>query len=160
MVNTGDFRVVLADSRGERITKDGFGSLDDKSLQWQGVHFRFHPHVFHRDLVHKSPHIPTSLYLRVIKLSTFFKKKLYFLLFLQKNNDAGIFSTKSMTKMHIWDGAFEVAPGHEDTLTIKILQTGSKRFRFTIEMNGYSYDDSVSLITVPIFHDFKLLFSG
>lgn len=70
LVNTGDFRVVLADSRGERISQDGFGSLDDKSLKWQGVHFRFHPHVFHRDLVHKSPHIPTSLYLRVIKLST------------------------------------------------------------------------------------------
>ena len=50
-----------------------------------------------------------------------------------------------MTKFHIWDGSFEVAPGDEDILTLKMKKTSDKRFLFTIEMNGYTYDDSVSI---------------
>ena len=36
LVNTGDFRVVLADSRGHRVNDNNFGDLDSVSEKWQG----------------------------------------------------------------------------------------------------------------------------
>ena len=96
-----------------------FGDLDEESHKWQGVQFRFHPSAYHRDLIHVSPgsHIPTSLYIR--------------------KKDGGLLSTNYMTKKHIWPGSFQVEPGKEETLTIKMLKKNSRDFMFSIEMNGY-----------------------
>lgn len=46
-VNTGDFRMVLADSHGKKQTKDGFGTLENHEVSggWQGVEWRFSPHT-------------------------------------------------------------------------------------------------------------------
>ena len=125
LVNTGDFRVVLADSHGDKIEEDLFGDLDEESHKWQGVQFRFHPSAYHRDLIHVSPgsHIPTSLYIR--------------------KKDGGLLSTNYMTKKHIWPGSFQVEPGQEETLTIKMLKKNSRDFMFSIEMNGYMFDYDV-----------------
>ena len=45
-----------------------------------------------------------------------------------------------MTKKHIWPGSFQVEPGKEETLTIKMLKKNTRDFMFSIEMNGYMFD--------------------
>jgi len=42
---TGDFRVGLLDSRGERITNDGYGYFNSKVTDYLGLQWRFHPHA-------------------------------------------------------------------------------------------------------------------
>jgi len=44
--DTGDFRIVIADSNGQKLTKNGFGSLEKASNtgKWQGIEWRFIPH--------------------------------------------------------------------------------------------------------------------
>ena len=45
--DTGDFRVVLADSRGQKQFSDGFGTLSNNRIsgKWRGVEWRFNPHA-------------------------------------------------------------------------------------------------------------------
>eukprot|EP00192_Tetraselmis_astigmatica_P000456 CAMPEP_0117674372 /NCGR_PEP_ID=MMETSP0804-20121206/14999_1 /TAXON_ID=1074897 /ORGANISM="Tetraselmis astigmatica, Strain CCMP880" /LENGTH=1150 /DNA_ID=CAMNT_0005483229 /DNA_START=231 /DNA_END=3683 /DNA_ORIENTATION=- len=43
---TGDFRVGLLDSsRGEKITKDGYGYWNEDVTDYRGLQWRFHPHA-------------------------------------------------------------------------------------------------------------------
>lgn len=44
--DTGDFRLVIADSNGQKFKNDG-GSLDMPSVsgKWKGVEWRFFPHT-------------------------------------------------------------------------------------------------------------------
>lgn len=120
LVNTGDFRIVLADSNGDKVDKDGFGSLDDASHNWQGFHWRMFPHTGTK-LTHKSPAIPCSIYFR--------------------KHSGGMFSSKTVSKESIFEGCFDVGNDKRDTLELTVHRKSSKEFELTIKMNeiGYSY---------------------
>jgi len=121
LVNTGDFRVVLADSNGARLAEDGFLDLDDVSKDWEGIQWRLLPHTG-LELQHHSPNIPCNI--------------------LFKHKDGGMFSTDSMTKAEIFSGCFAVQPYVDTLLELNVTKRSGLRIDTTISMNGHSYSNS------------------
>mmetsp|Transcript_8179 Transcript_8179/g.5839 ORF Transcript_8179/g.5839 Transcript_8179/m.5839 type:complete len:182 (-) Transcript_8179:438-983(-) len=61
--NTGDFRIVIADSNGSKVTKDGYESLDEISEKWNGFHIRVMPHVT-KDFKRRSLIFPNTIWMK------------------------------------------------------------------------------------------------
>ena len=130
--DTGDFRVVLADSRGQKQTRDNFGNLANNMItgKWQGVEWRFNPHAdknFERPSSRPESQVPMPIHP----------------MFKNGPESFEFFSTNFGHREVIPDTCTEYFKGHfgapqnqDVTFSLEVEKLDDRKLLVAIEMNG------------------------